>query len=416
MGAGRAGGDRGASQRRRRDLGVSSCRSPSTAPPRRLRSCLPEAAAAHARVLRECPELLGEDVRLYLEVGALRPPRSTSSARCGSAGDATRVAGDAFAGLDAVVAPTLPATAPPADSDVVSLPGGEERVVAAYLRLARPSASSGYLRCRCPAGSRPVGLPIGLQLIGRPFGEATLLRIGRASSVRRMERADGRSLPVTHRVRRRARDQVADLYVPDGDGPFPVAVVLHGGFWRARFGRSLMHPICCDLQVSRCRSVERRIPPARCGWWLAGDAQGRRAGDRRARPARRDDRLDLRRVAASVTPPGVTSRCSPPRRARGAGVADRRRARARRGERPRAADRLRGLGAGAVREFLGGDLHSCARRLSPRTLSSARRAPCPRARRCRRPRPAGDDDAISSRPRPGTKRRRSCCRASTTSP
>ncbi|MFD0638096.1 hypothetical protein ACFQ9X_47635 [Catenulispora yoronensis] len=26
--------------------------------------------------------------------------------------------------------------------------------------------------------------------------------------------------------------QGADLYVPEGGGPFPVAVLIHGGFWR----------------------------------------------------------------------------------------------------------------------------------------------------------------------------------------
>jgi acetyl esterase/lipase len=37
------------------------------------------------------------------------------------------------------------------------------------------------------------------------------------------------------------------LYLPDGDGPFPVAVVLHGGFWRAQYSRKLMRPLCADL-------------------------------------------------------------------------------------------------------------------------------------------------------------------------
>ena len=31
-----------------------------------------------------------------------------------------------------------------------------------------------------PAGASPTGLPIGMQLIGRPFADATLLRLGRA--------------------------------------------------------------------------------------------------------------------------------------------------------------------------------------------------------------------------------------------
>lgn len=45
----------------------------------------------------------------------------------------------------------------------------------------------------------------------------------------------------------RARSQFAELSLPDGDGPHPVAVLIHGGFWKARYSRKLMHPLCADL-------------------------------------------------------------------------------------------------------------------------------------------------------------------------
>ena len=45
----------------------------------------------------------------------------------------------------------------------------------------------------------------------------------------------------------RARSHYGELYLPDGDGPFPVAVVLHGGFWKAQYSRKLMRPLCEDL-------------------------------------------------------------------------------------------------------------------------------------------------------------------------
>jgi acetyl esterase/lipase len=44
-----------------------------------------------------------------------------------------------------------------------------------------------------------------------------------------------------------ARSQYGELFVPDGAGPWPVAVLLHGGFWRAQHGRKQMHPLCADL-------------------------------------------------------------------------------------------------------------------------------------------------------------------------
>jgi acetyl esterase/lipase len=42
-------------------------------------------------------------------------------------------------------------------------------------------------------------------------------------------------------------EQVADLVLPATGGPHPVAVLLHGGFWRARFTRSTMAALAVDL-------------------------------------------------------------------------------------------------------------------------------------------------------------------------
>jgi acetyl esterase/lipase len=44
-----------------------------------------------------------------------------------------------------------------------------------------------------------------------------------------------------------ARSQFGELFLPSGGGPWPVAVVLHGGFWRAQYSRRLMRPVCEDL-------------------------------------------------------------------------------------------------------------------------------------------------------------------------
>src|SRR4051794_24882631 len=44
------------------------------------------------------------------------------------------------------------------------------------------------------------------------------------------------------------RHHRADLYAPrDGRGPFPVVVLIHGGYWRAVYGKIVMKPLAADL-------------------------------------------------------------------------------------------------------------------------------------------------------------------------
>ncbi|MGH9245389.1 MAG: alpha/beta hydrolase family protein [Acidimicrobiales bacterium] len=63
--------------------------------------------------------------------------------------------------------------------------------------------------------------------------------------------------------------QHAALHLPDGDGPFPVVVLLHGGFWWARYDRTLMTPLALDL-VARGWAVWnvefRRVGEPGGGW------------------------------------------------------------------------------------------------------------------------------------------------------
>jgi acetyl esterase/lipase len=45
------------------------------------------------------------------------------------------------------------------------------------------------------------------------------------------------------------RDQNAELFLPTGNGPFPLVVVLHGGWWQARRTRTKLYtrPLSADL-------------------------------------------------------------------------------------------------------------------------------------------------------------------------
>jgi acetyl esterase/lipase len=57
------------------------------------------------------------------------------------------------------------------------------------------------------------------------------------------------SLP-EHHPYGRARGQFGELFLPGSHPhppPFPVAVLLHGGFWLAQYGRKQTHALCADL-------------------------------------------------------------------------------------------------------------------------------------------------------------------------
>jgi acetyl esterase/lipase len=62
--------------------------------------------------------------------------------------------------------------------------------------------------------------------------------------------------------------QLAELFLPDGAGPHPVVVVVHGGYWRARYDRSLMTPLCVDLAAHGLAAwnLEYRRVGAGGGW------------------------------------------------------------------------------------------------------------------------------------------------------
>lgn len=62
--------------------------------------------------------------------------------------------------------------------------------------------------------------------------------------------------------------QFVEVSLPAGDDPAPVVVVLHGGFWRARYGIELARPLAADLAARgwAAVAVEYRRVGAGGGW------------------------------------------------------------------------------------------------------------------------------------------------------
>ncbi|MBV9456859.1 MAG: amidase [Bradyrhizobium sp.] len=138
-----------------------------------------EAAAFHKRWLIERPQDYGPQVLMRLQNGLAIPGVLYLEAmRWRGPALAAHIA--ATSDVDAVLAPVAPVAAPTiAESDVGNAPDAEA-VIQRLTRFTRPINYLGLPSLAIPAGFNAKGLPIGMQLIGRSFDEATLITIGAA--------------------------------------------------------------------------------------------------------------------------------------------------------------------------------------------------------------------------------------------
>lgn len=72
----------------------------------------------------------------------------------------------------------------------------------------------------------------------------------------------------THLSHGGSDEQVVDLQWPEEDGPFPVVVLVHGGFWRQQYGNDLMVPLARDavMRGYATANVEYRRVGGAGGW------------------------------------------------------------------------------------------------------------------------------------------------------
>ena len=134
-----------------------------------------EAAARFGRDVRQRPEAFSDGIREAIEMGAFFTAEHyllAQRARTRISAETTRV----FAPFDAVIMPTQPVTAGPIGDD----PPGHGTL---RWRNTEHFDLTGLPAISVPCGYSGTGLPVGLQIAGKAFDEAGILRIAHAYEV-----------------------------------------------------------------------------------------------------------------------------------------------------------------------------------------------------------------------------------------
>jgi aspartyl-tRNA(Asn)/glutamyl-tRNA(Gln) amidotransferase subunit A len=134
-----------------------------------------EALAYHAEWVRTRPNDYQPDVIERLRTGAFVSGVHYVRAQQARALLKAEVDG-ALARRDVLVSPASPIAATRIGQTETALGEGTIDVRSSLLRFTRPFNFTGHPACALRCGSTSEGLPIGLQIVGRPFDEATVLR------------------------------------------------------------------------------------------------------------------------------------------------------------------------------------------------------------------------------------------------
>jgi aspartyl-tRNA(Asn)/glutamyl-tRNA(Gln) amidotransferase subunit A len=139
---------------------------------------LAEAQAIHAESMRTRPADFGADVRELLSLPAAGAPALMHALRARDA--LTEAMRSVLESVDVLVTPTTPITAARIGQNAVRTGGVDQPVLTAMIRCTAPFNATHLPALSLPCGFTSAGLPVGLQIAGRPFGEATVLRAGHA--------------------------------------------------------------------------------------------------------------------------------------------------------------------------------------------------------------------------------------------
>ena len=139
-----------------------------------------EAYTIHKERLENEPERFGDEIS-----SRLRDAEHLKAHRYAKAQQVTKRRSleafeHALKEVDVLLTPTVPIAATEIGQREVNIGGHEELVFSALTRFTGPTNLNGLPSLSVPCGLTRSGLPVGLQIIGRPFDEATVYRYGHA--------------------------------------------------------------------------------------------------------------------------------------------------------------------------------------------------------------------------------------------
>ena len=137
-----------------------------------------EGAQANADLLARHADKLGEDVRLRLETGQfylavdyIKAQQLRNQVRQSMI--------DSFGDADVMIIPAMPVLPPKSGTMTMELDGKTMHVAPLLTRFTSPINFCGFPALSMPCAKSRSGLPINLQVVGRPGADATVLRVAR---------------------------------------------------------------------------------------------------------------------------------------------------------------------------------------------------------------------------------------------
>jgi aspartyl-tRNA(Asn)/glutamyl-tRNA(Gln) amidotransferase subunit A len=138
-----------------------------------------EAAAYHDDRIRRDGHLYNQRIRKAIEAGLFIPAATYVQAQRVRAMIGRKLAA-AFRSVDVIATAAVPVGAPAIDVDTLTVSGQTLPTRRVLTRLTSPFNLNGHPALSAPCGFTADGLPVGLQFVGRPFEDATVLRAAHA--------------------------------------------------------------------------------------------------------------------------------------------------------------------------------------------------------------------------------------------